>query len=106
MTTRALTVVLCSMIACTTPAQTSARPSRDRALFVMQSNFWVNLHHFLYVTARARRGLDAMRPAVTAALADTAGFGALPASRRAEWDAALDYYTRMLAERDILFDSS
>lgn len=106
MTIRTLTIALCSMIACTTASQTSSRPSGDRALFAMQSNFWVNLHHFLYVTARARRGLDATRPAVTAALSDTTGFGALPASKRAEWEAALDYYTRAVAERDILFDSS
>jgi len=72
----------------------------------MQSNFWVNLHHFLYVTARARRGRDADRPAVTQALADTAGVGALDAARRRDWDEALEYYGRAVAERDILFDSA
>lgn len=72
----------------------------------MQSSFWVNLHHFLYVTARARRNLDASRPAVTSALADTAGFGALSAALRADWDNALAYYTRAIADRDILFDSA
>ena len=109
MTPRALTIaigMLCSTVASGSAAQPATRPTTDRALFTMQSNFWVNLHHFLYVTARARRGLDATRPAVTAALADTAGFGALPASRRADWEATLDYYTRTIAERDILFDSS
>src|SRR3954468_15812928 len=106
MTTRALTVALCSMIACTTPAQTSARPSRDRALFAMQSNFWVNLHHFLYVSARARRGLDATRPAVTSVLGDTAGVGTLSSSVRAAFDSALQYYDSAVATRDILFDSS
>jgi hypothetical protein len=72
----------------------------------MRSNFWVNLHHFLYVTARARRGLDATRPVVTQALGDTAGFAALPPATRAEWDGALEYYSTTIAERDVLFDSA
>jgi hypothetical protein len=72
----------------------------------MQSNFWVNLHHFLYVTARARRGMDSDRTAVTQALADTAGAGKLAASLRGGWDQALEYYSRAIAERDVVFDSS
>lgn len=75
-------------------------------LFAFHSNFWLNLHHFLYVTARARKGLDARRPAVTSALADTAGFGALPGSDRKKWEAAVAYYDSAMASRDILFDSS
>ena len=83
-------------------AQNTAASSR---LFAMQSNFWINLHHFLYVSARAKRGLDADRPAVTRALADTVGIGGLLPAQRREFDAALAYYDRALAERDILFDS-
>jgi hypothetical protein len=71
----------------------------------MQSNFWVNLHHFLYVTSRARRGLDADRPTVTQSLVDTVGVGSLSAAQRRDWDQALEYYGQALAERDILFDS-
>lgn len=74
-------------------------------LFAFHSNFWLNLHHFLYVTARARKGLDARRPAVTSALADTAGFGALGESDRNEWEAAVAYYDSAMASRDVLFDS-
>lgn len=74
-------------------------------MFAMQSNFWVNLHHFLYVTSRAQRGLDADRATVTGALADTAGIGALSSAQRSDWNLALEYYGRALAERDILFDS-
>ena len=40
----------------------------SNSLFSFHSEFWPNLHHFLYVTARARQGLDARRPAVTRAL--------------------------------------
>src|SRR5215207_9961413 len=107
MNTRALRIVLlCSTVACATAARPVPPRASTERLFAMQSNFWVNLHHFLYVTARARRGLDATRRAVTTALADTAGFGALPMSKQAEWTTALDYYTRTIAERDILFDTS
>lgn len=45
--------------------------------FAFHSSLWVNLHHFLYVTARARSGLDGSRTAVTSALSDTVRFGAL-----------------------------
>jgi len=75
------------------------------ALFDFQSNFWLNLHHFLYVTARASKGLDATRPAVTSALADTAGFGALSAAEQGEWQAAVTYYEKNVADRDVLFDT-
>lgn len=101
-----LVAALCSFAFVSALAQPTASPSADSKLFAMQSNFWVNLHHFLYVTARARRGLDASRPAVTRALGDTAGFGALPTSDRNAWNAALDHYSGAVAERDILFDSS
>ena len=88
------------------PLATTTRSANPRPdLFSFHSNFWLNLHHFLYVTARARKGLDARRPAVTSALSDTAGFGALPESSRNEWEAAVAYYDSAVASRDILFDS-
>jgi hypothetical protein len=86
-------------------AQRGPSPDAGHRLFAMQSNFWVNLHHFLYVTARAERRLD-RRTAVTQALADTVGIGTLSAARRADWDAALAFYRKAIAERDVLFDSA
>jgi hypothetical protein len=74
-------------------------------LFAFHSNFWLNLHHFLYNTARARAGLDATRWVATSVLADTTGFGALPVSDQNEWNAAVVYYDSALARRDVLFDS-
>src|SRR5690348_5825710 len=105
MRTRTFALALCTA-ACSAGTRPSATPAAESRLFAMQSNFWVNLHHFLYVTARARRGLDATRPAVTSALADTAGFSALPDSLRVHWTDALAYYDRVIAERDILFDTA
>ncbi|HUQ79531.1 MAG TPA: hypothetical protein VM076_00260 [Gemmatimonadaceae bacterium] len=97
---------LLSTLACSASPQPSRPPADEQQLFALQSNFWVNLHHFLYVTSRARRGMDAGRTAVTDALRDTAGVGALSPSLRSDWDAALAYYGRAIAERDILFDSA
>src|SRR4051794_17834270 len=76
-------------------APDSTDPRSD--LFAFHSNFWLNLHHFLYVTARARKGLDGTRQAVTSALDDTAGFGALPLAEQKEWRAAVAYYDSTLA---------
>jgi hypothetical protein len=100
-----VSAALLSTVAGSAAPQPTARNAESQ-LFAMQSNFWVNLHHFLYVSARARRGLDAGRPAVTSALGDTTGFGALSASLRQEWEQALEYYAAALADRDVLFDST
>ena len=107
MMSRVLTLALLgsSVVLTSAATQRPARASAETRLFAMQSNFWVNLHHFLYVRARAQRALD-NRSAVTESLGDTAGFGALSASMRADWEAALDHYARNVAERDILFDST
>ena len=83
-----------------------APKAQSAPLFDFQSNFWVNLHQFLYITARARKGLDPRRPSTIQALADTVGFGALPAPQRAAWDSAVAFYSRDIADRDVLFDSA
>jgi hypothetical protein len=107
MVTRTLLVsIFCGTIACSAVPQSVTTPAAGTKLFAMQSNFWVNLHHFLYVTARARRGLDSTRPAVTRSLGDTVGYAALAAPLRTNWDEALAYYSRAIADRDVLFDSS
>ena len=97
---------LLALTICVASPLTAQQQSRSGPLFAMQSNFWVNLHHFLYATSRARRGLDADRPVVTATLSDTIGIGSLSAAQRNDWDQALEYYGQTLAERDILFDSA
>lgn len=73
--------------------------------FAFHSNFWVNLHQFLYVAARARLGYDLQRPAIIPALGDTVGYGALAPALRRRWERALLYYQRTLARRDAVFDS-
>ncbi len=74
-------------------------------LFAFQSNFWVNFYHFLYVTARARAGLDRDRATVATALTDTSGFGKISTPDRNASESAVAYHDSTLAKRDILFDS-
>ena len=98
--------LVASLLALACGARTSTTPRPESQWFAFHSNQWVNLHHFLYATARARERLDAGRVAVTRALADTAGFGRLSADERAAWEGAVAYYAQFVAKRDILFDSS
>ena len=92
----------------------SAQPRRDSRqlpaaesplpVFELHSGFWVNLHHFLYLQARLMGGdsasLDTARGAapVTDAPASLAGFS--PDEVRA-WQAAVDFYSKQLAGRDL-----
>lgn len=71
-------------------------------LFTYHSTFWVNLHHMLYVQSRASLGLDINREIIRIAMRDTLGLQSLDASQRAAWNAALGYYARNLARRDVL----
>jgi len=84
-------------------AQTVAVAGR---LFAFHSGLWVNLHHFLYNSARARLRRDAGRASVAAALGDTAGLRARPDSEQRAWEGAVAYYAARWAERDLLFDST
>ena len=79
--TAAMVVGASAGYAQTGPGQPSSPLVAETRLFAFHSNVWVNLHHFLYVMSRARKGLDATRPATTAVLADTAGVGVLSPGR-------------------------
>ncbi|HEV2687516.1 MAG TPA: hypothetical protein VGV35_03150 [Bryobacteraceae bacterium] len=56
----------------------------DRPVFEFHSNFWVNLHHFLYEQAIAKTPASSDSP---------------------EWRAAVDYYRREMATHDLLDDT-
>jgi len=70
----------------------------------LYSSFWQNLHHFLYVSAWATRPVVpraprlAMRPAAGPVVSMTA-------DEKTAWDAAVGFYDRELASKDLLFDS-
>jgi hypothetical protein len=83
-----------------------ARPSLADEPVVLVANlefhsaFWPNLHHALYGAAWARRpktGTRRLMPDIPVAAPAT-----LSGDERATWDAAVDYYDRNLADRDLL----
>jgi len=81
-------------------------PRGPLPVFVLYSNFWVNLHHVLYEQARLRTE----RPVVRTQ-AGTANTGvvrltldALTEKERQDWNSAVDEYEATLAPHDLLFD--
>jgi hypothetical protein len=69
----------------------------------LYSNFWQNLHHFLYVSAWANRPAVPGTPRLAMPLPQ-APVVMLPSEEQATWGAAVAYYERNIASRDLLFD--
>ena len=89
------------------PAEANAKNALP--IFEFHSNFWVSLHHFLYRQARLREQLRTNRSARiegNAASLETNSIQptTLSPEEQKAWTAALDYYARELAGRDLLFD--
>jgi hypothetical protein len=88
-----------------TQEQVSIIPNATK-LFEFHSGFWVNLHHFLYIQARARmKRADSRRRAIASVSADIAAISTMSSEDRRQWEAALDYYEQNLATMDIVFDN-
>jgi hypothetical protein len=77
-------------------------------VFELHSGFWVNLHHFLYLQARLMNGnsssMDSGRGAAPPdePLASLTDF---PAEEVKAWEAAVSFYAKDLARRDLLLNS-
>jgi hypothetical protein len=69
--------------------------------FEFHSGFWINLHHFLYEQALLRK-----QPASSGQTANSSTNlkNQLSSEQRQQWDAALDYYTKMMIKRDLTHD--
>lgn len=82
--------------------------ARDaRPLFrISTDDFWLNLHHYLYVLGRAEAKMsDASRRAVAGAPADMArGLGALMPAERTMWEEAVRSYAAGPSRLDPVFD--
>lgn len=88
-----------------TTASNWGLPASDSRLFDFHSGLWVNLHHFLYVQARARlRTPDSRRRAVADISAELERLDKLPLEERRIWEAAIAYYEKELAAQDLIFD--
>ena len=76
-------------------------------IFVFHSDeFWLNLHHFLYVLGRAEnKTRDSSRTAVVSAPYDQQlGFKKLSDAERAIWHDAVVFYANGLSKKDAVFD--
>jgi len=100
---RLLIVILLLLSTCAVvPA---AQPSKP--IFIFHTDeFWLNLHHFLYVLGRAQnKTSDASREAVIGAPADQEkGLAALTASERNVWKEAVSAYASGISKKDLVFD--
>jgi hypothetical protein len=84
-----------------------------RPIFELHSGFWLNLHLYLYEQARGRENETVTRGAqkTTAANKPGSAADAIPAATAKKresdspaWQAAVAYYAKNLAHRDLLFD--
>lgn len=84
-----------------TPGQATASTTRKMAPFEFHSGFWINLHHFLYEQALLRKRAAGSGQSATM---PTSLKTQLPVEQRQQWDAALDYYTNAMIQRDFVRD--
>jgi hypothetical protein len=76
-------------------------------IFIFQTDeFWLNLHHFLYVLGRAEnKETNASRAAVAGAPADQEkGVSTLSSAERAIWSEAVKAYAAGPSKKDLIFD--
>jgi hypothetical protein len=72
-------------------------PSIPLPVFEFHSGFWLNLHHTLYRQARLQRSSATGANAVTTA----AGMSNLSAAEGRAWNAALAFYAKAYADKDL-----
>ncbi len=72
-------------------------------VFEFHSGFWLNLHHFLYQTARAQKNSPSTVRSEGAAVT-VAGDAKLTEEEARVWKAAVDYYVANFADQDLLFN--
>jgi hypothetical protein len=90
-------------------AAKTAAPKNGVAIFRFETDeFWLNLHHFLYVLGRAEaKERDASGQAVAGAPADAEkGLASLREDERQAWRAAVTAYASGLSKKDTVFDAT
>jgi len=99
-------VVLLALVVVSQPS-TPAANQRSPIFRFHTDEFWLNLHHFLYVLGRAQAKMpDASREAVVGAPADSdAGLANLTADERQAWREAVAFYANGPSRKDALFDA-
>lgn len=95
-------------------ADMTAEPAQKRetsatAIFVFHTDeFWLNLHHFLYVLGRAENNeVNATRDAVAEAPRDQErGLEKLSEKEQLLWREAVAFYASRLSKKDLVFDDA
>jgi hypothetical protein len=97
-----LAIVLLTASVATSFAQSS--PAASYFQFTTD-DFWLNLHHYLYVLGRAHNGApDSTEPAVASAPDDEKqGLALLTDEERRSWTAAVDAYSKGLSQQASMF---
>jgi len=88
-------------------ATQSSGPESPLPVFEMHSDFWVNLHHFLYLQARLlKRNDSASNTARGAAQPDELPVSLIdfPEAEIHAWQDAVTFYSKDLANRDLLLN--
>lgn len=75
--------------------------SEGTSPFEFHSGFWINLHHFLYEQALLRKRAAGSGQTATG---PTDSKNRLSSEQQQLWNAALDYYTKMMIKRDLTHD--
>lgn len=89
-------------------AQSKTSRNTPKQIFVFHTDeFWLNLHHFLYVLGRAQnKDRDAARAAVAGAPADAErGVKKLNADEQKLWRQIVAAYAKGVSKKDIVFDA-
>lgn len=87
----------------------SAGAQRANPIFVFHTDeFWLNLHHFLYVLGRAEnKARDSAREAVAGAPSDQeSGLQKLTADEQKIWREAVTFYAAGPSKKDAIFDAT
>src|SRR4030095_12620010 len=95
------------VLACAAQDQAVAQPNTKVPIFIFHTDeFWLNLHHFLYVLGRAEnKERDAAREAVSDAPADMErGLKKLSVNEQTIWRQAVSTYAGSHSKKDIVFD--
>ena len=90
-------------------ATNATSATRSTPIFKFETDeFWLNLHHFLYVLGRAEaKEQDAAREAVAGAPADAEkGLASLTDDERQKWRAAVTAYAGGISKKDTVFDAT
>src|SRR5262245_58834387 len=94
-------VIALALGAATARAET---PVAELSQLRLYSSFWQNLHHFLYVSAWATRPPAPRGPRLAMPLPQEPAVSLTP-EEKAAWEAAVGYYDRTIASRDLLRDA-